>query len=661
MSMKCQIKFLLSIAFFLLSFTSDAICQQLQRLTYNNPGLLVDMAVGLRGWPLPMDYNGNGLPDLVVVSCDIPYDGVYLFENTGRIDQETNMPIFTSGKRLGDARRYLRPDERLDRAANIRISYVNGRPVILSPGKAYPDFRNSVLAKPEMLSVKLDFHRYDRFLVRANQWQYIDYNENGVSDLVAGIGYWGDYRGGSYDDLGQWNGGPLRGFVYLMLNSGTNDNPVYDSPRKLKTTDGSHIEVFGWPSPNFSDFTNDGRMDLICGEFRDGFTFFKNVGTRHSPLFAPGRPLTFGDKRLTMDLCMIIPVAYDFNSDGFMDLVVGDEAGRIALVKNTGEVVDGLPGFLPPKYFKQEAFEINFGALSTPVGYDWNGDGRDDIIAGNSEGLIGYFENLGGIPQKWAAPKLLTVGEDVIRITAGPNGSIQGPAEEKWGYTSLTVADWDHDEHPDLIVNSIWGKVIWYKNIGSRNDPELAPARPVEVAWKGNALKPAWNWWDPKGNSLVSQWRTTPVAIDWNSDGLTDLVMLDHEGYLGYFRRAIAEGKVVLLPGERIFRLEGEPELLRLNNGKKGSSGRRKIAISDFDGDGRLDLLVNSASASFYKNIGEDNGITVFRDMGPLDEQILAGHSTSPSVIDLTEDGVPELLIGGEDGFIYYKNNPFID
>ena len=47
--------------------------------------------------------------------------------------------------------------------------------------------------------------------------------------------------------------------------------------------------------------------------------------------------------------------------------------------------------------------------------------------------------------------------------------------------------------------------------------------------------------------------------------------------------------------------------------------------------------------------------------MGRLDEQKLAGHSTSPSVIDLTGDGVPELLIGGEDGFIYYKDNPFIN
>lgn len=56
----------------------------------------------------------------------------------------------------------------------------------------------------------------------------------------------------------------------------------------------------------------------------------------------------------------------------------------------------------------------------------------------------------------------------MLRIMAGPNGSIQGPCEAKWGYTTLSVADWDHDGRPDLVVNSIWGKVVWFRNVGTR-------------------------------------------------------------------------------------------------------------------------------------------------------------------------------------------------
>ena len=75
----------------------------------------------------------------------------------------------------------------------------------------------------------------------------------------------------------------------------------------------------------------------------------------------------------------------------------------------------------------------------------------------------------------------------MIRIQAGPNGSIQGPCEAKWGYTTLTVADWDGDGLPDLVVNSIWGKVHWYRNVGTRKAPRLAAA----AAGRGRVGRPA--------------------------------------------------------------------------------------------------------------------------------------------------------------------------
>ena len=115
---------------------------------------------------------------------------------------------------------------------------------------------------------------------------------------------------------------------------------------------------------------------------------------------------------------------------------------------------------------------MKFGALVTPVGFDWDGDGDEDLICGNTAGYIGFIENLdGGDPPQWAAPVHLEAGGEVIRIQAGPGGSIQGPAEAKWGYTTLSVADWNEDRLPDLVVNSIWGKVVWYRNVGTLKKP----------------------------------------------------------------------------------------------------------------------------------------------------------------------------------------------
>ena len=57
---------------------------------------------------------------------------------------------------------------------------------------------------------------------------------------------------------------------------------------------------------------------------------------------------------------------------------------------------------------------------------------------------------------RWAAPEMITVNGKPFRVMAGPNGSIQGPAERKWGYTVQTVSDLDGDGKLDIIFNSIF-------------------------------------------------------------------------------------------------------------------------------------------------------------------------------------------------------------
>jgi hypothetical protein len=266
---------------------------------------------------------------------------------------------------------------------------------------------------------------------------------------------------------------------------------------------------------------------------------------------------------------------------------------------------------------------------------------------------------------------LLEVNGRPIRIEAGPNGSIQGPCEAKWGYTTLSVADWDHDDLPDLVVNSIWGKVIWYRNIGTRQRPALAAPQAVEVLWPNIAPKPAWNWWNPSGKELATQWRTTPVVTDFNQDNLNDLVMLDHEGFLALFERKRVDGRLVLMPPKRIFR-ENSGTIydsghhpkgswdgpLQLNNGQAGRSGRRKLCCVDWDGDGGLDFLVNSRSVDFLRRVGAQGGLHVLEDEGPVDGRRLAGHTTSPTTVDWDKDGVPDLVVGAEDGYLYYLRNP---
>ncbi|HDL18328.1 MAG TPA: VCBS repeat-containing protein [Bacteroidetes bacterium] len=81
------------------------------------------------------------------------------------------------------------------------------------------------------------------------------------------------------------------------------------------------------------------------------------------------------------------------------------------------------------------------------------------------------------------------------------------------------------------------------------------------------------------------------------------------------------------------------------------AGGKRTIAMDlemivpvafdwDRDGDGLLDLLVNSRKVNFLRNTGT-NKHAVFRDMGEADDLTPAGHSTSPAIVDWDKNVIP--------------------
>ncbi|WP_145035150.1 FG-GAP repeat domain-containing protein [Caulifigura coniformis] len=653
---------------------SAASAQSLEQLKYNQPGLAVDLGVGLWAWPVPCDADGDGDFDLIVSCPDKPSNGVYLFENSSGDTKTNKLPVFRPARRLSSTLHYVMP------------SYVDGGLRVMTPGIEYRNFMTVGLAEPTKLPIAAKFYKPEGKQpkgpkMRHNQWRYVDYDGDGALDLVTGIEDWSYYGwDDAWNSKGEWQNGPLHGFVILHRNAGTTAEPKYEQPVKLEAA-GKPIDTFGCPSPNFEDFDGDGDLDLLCGEFLDGFTYFENIGTRTAPKFAAGGAVTNDNgARLAMDLEMIVPVAFDWDRDGDFDLIVGDEDGRVAFIENVtdgrgrlggakaasnagGNLVAsaaGAPVFKDPVYFQQVADSLKCGALATPVGCDWDGDGDIDIVSGNTAGYIEFFENLSGpkveAPQ-WAAPVRLEADGRTFRVMAGPNGSIQGPAEAKWGYTTLNVADWDHDGLPDIVFNSIWGKVQWLKNVGTRTAPKLAAPKTIEVEWTGSTPKPAWMWWTPEGKELVTQWRTTPVVHDFTGDGLVDLAMLDVEGTLVLFERAKQDGKTVLLPPRRAFVDEkGEP--LKLNSKTAGGSGRRKLCVTDWDGDGKFDFLLNSSNADFLQQTGFKDGVWTFRNAGTLAKKNIEGHDVSPAVVDFDGNGIPDFLGGAEDGRFYVMKNP---
>lgn len=649
-----MIRFTTVCLLFFSGLATSAVADELTRLKYNNPGLIVDLGVGLWAWPVPCDADGDGDYDLIVSCPDKPSNGIWFFENAMGDTAVTKMPVFRPARFLSRTVHYVMP------------SWVDGTMRVLTPGFEYSNFTTMGLTQKSKLPVEAKFHKPlgtqpKGPKVRHNQWRYADYNGDGAQDLIVGIEDWSYYGwDDAWNENGEWTNGTLHGWVYVFINSGSTAEPAYRDPVFVEAG-GQRLNVFGCPSPNFEDFDGDGDLDLLCGEFLDGFTYFENTGSATSPVYAAGiRLKTPDDQPLVMDLEMIVPVAFDWDKDGDADLIVGDEDGRVAFVENvTSNQSQNRPQFLPPQYFQQEADTLKCGALATPTGFDWDGDGDTDIVSGNTAGYIEIFENLSGpgvAEPSWAAPVRLIVDGQPFRIMAGPNGSIQGPAEAKWGYTTLNVADWDCDGLPDIIFNSILSQVQWLRNVGSRLEPRFSAPQPIDVEWETEQPKLAWGWLRPKGKSLLTQWRTTPLVYDFNNDNLPDLAMLDQEGFLAFFER-VKQGDSLILKAPRRAFLDGNLQPLRLNSGTAGRSGRRKLCVTDWDGDGRFDLLLNSSNADFLRQVDQKDGNWVMKNAGTLAEKNIEGHDVSPTTVDFNGDWIPDFLGGAEDGRFYFLRN----
>jgi len=215
------------------------------------------------------------------------------------------------------------------------------------------------------------------------------------------------------------------------------------------------------------------------------------------------------------------------------------------------------------------------------------------------------------------------------------------------------------------MLNNTMGQVMWWRNIGTRTQPKLDFMRRVEVEWDGDQPELAWGWMKPKNQTnpkaLLTQWRTTPVMFDWTGDGMTDLMMLDHEGYLALFDQAktAGGGRIVRAPRRAFLGEDGRPLRLQCGFNRGIGCGRRKFAVCDWNGDGRMDIVCNGGpNAEVYLQTAAKDGTWTFRSIGPVARYQLSTHDPQPADCDFNGDGVPDIVFGAMDGYLYYLRNP---
>jgi len=207
--------------------------------------------------------------------------------------------------------------------------------------------------------------------------------------------------------------------------------------------------------------------------------------------------------------------------------------------------------------------------------------------------------------------------------------------------------DVDFDQKPDLIISP-------FSN-------QLGNIENIDVCWfyknEGNQFKFIESDWLVKDMLDVGS-GSHPVTVDYNGDGLQDLVIANH----GFFSNEKPVNSQLFLfenTGD-----ENKPSFelidsnwLNLNQDLTGSSFAP--TFGDIDNDNDIDIIVglNNGELAFGEN--KSNTLTEFEinSFETFFGFIDAGQYASPTLYDINDDTYLDLFIGNERGKILYFEN----
>jgi hypothetical protein len=206
---------------------------------------------------------------------------------------------------------------------------------------------------------------------------------------------------------------------------------------------------------------------------------------------------------------------------------------------------------------------------------DFDGDGKLDLVSGSYDpGELYLFRGLG--KGKIAARE--TIKDKSGRpILKAPD---QKAKVESFG-TWMAMVDWDDDGDLDILVGTFEGLMFLRRNVGSRTKPVYA----------------AENEWVMVGSKRLrvpGGEHASPVIADWDGDRRWDILTGSGDGGVYWYRNSGERGQPKFAPPVALVpKHEGIGYSELLDAGKDPKPGiRSQIAVTDYDGDGKLDVLL---------------------------------------------------------------------
>jgi hypothetical protein len=252
---------------------------------------------------------------------------------------------------------------------------------------------------------------------------------------------------------------------------------------------------------------------------------------------------------------------------------------------------------------------------------DWNGDRRPDlVVVQRSETSSGRTE----LSVLDGAPALLGAASSFQRLLLR-TGTALGPTDDRYAFS---MADWNGDGRLDLVVVQRSGTASGQTELRVIDGASSFQRYLVETA---TVLGPTDD-------------RYAFSAADWNGDARLDLVVVQKSG------TASGRTEVRVLDGASSF----QRYLLDTVTALGPTDDRHDLSVADWNGDGRLDLVVvqKSGTASRRTEVRVLDGASSFRRyllqtvtaLGPTDDRYAF------SVADWNGDGRLDLVVVQKSG-----------
>ena len=332
-------------------------------------------------------------------------------------------------------------------------------------------------------------------------------------------------------------------------------------------------EKHGLAAPALWDWNGDGKRDLLVGEFEtnsgeyfpmseNGSTIrvYLNIGSDDNPQFANEFEWARDTAGTIMEVeqwCCIgfTPYFYDLDDDGFEDMITGQyHPGEVTWFRGNEE------GFLPGVKLPQE-----------------------------------------GDPASQWSSMYLEFAESPEEVV------IPDPIEtfDYWVYSSASMGDFDDDGDYDLIFGGNALKIS--ENIGTKSEPKFG-RRELLLDVNGKPLtigrvatdEDIEGWAQTSTAALAGDFKTSPYVVDWDRDGVLDLLVTG--SYINEGALAVAFFKGVKVDGEH--RFHPAVDLLATEDGSKALPGSGpRLYVDDWNLDGTPDLIIGASVATV--NSGE--------------------------------------------------------